>query len=105
MQLDSEIEVIVLSFGFPSSQVRPLLNLLKLGGGVVSAPSAVQNKALLGFFVHRSRAVGILREGTMQKPLVFHEFSMLLLMPSNEPLTYCLEAKSSAGLMARVSAW
>lgn len=49
-QLDSEIEVMVLSFGFPSSQVRPLLNLLKLGGGVVSAPSAVQNKALSVFF-------------------------------------------------------
>ena len=50
-QLDSEIEVMVLSFGFPSSQVRPLLNLLKLGGGVVSAPSAVQNKALSVFFL------------------------------------------------------
>ena len=29
---------------------------------------------------------------------------MLLLMPSNEPLTYCLETKSSAGLLARVTA-
>lgn len=71
---------------------------------MVSAPSAVQNKALSVFFVHRSRAVGILGEGTMPKPSVFHEFSMLLLMPSNEPLTYCLETKSSAGLMARVTA-
>ena len=49
--------------------MKPLLDLLKAGGGVVTAPDAVQNKAV-SFDISRGRWVGsaglILRLGPLQ---------------------------------------
>ena len=71
---------------------------------MVSAPSAVQNK-VSGFFVHGSGRLVFWGKGQCKNCQYFmNSQSWLLLMPSNEPLTYCLETKSSARLMARVTA-
>ena len=41
--------------------MKPLLDLLKAGGGVVTAPDAVQNKAV-SFDISRGRWVGLGRQ-------------------------------------------
>jgi len=65
--------------------VKPLLDLLKAGGGVVTAPDAVQNKAV-SFDVSRGCWVGLGRQDSFS---VWDLYFTVTVLPGTLVLYFC----------------